>query len=193
MKKIPLDITALSSSVSQSHNYAVLLTERNGNRRLPIVIGGFEANSIAMVWERMKMSRPLTHDLLRNILDAYHINLREVVISNLIDGIFHARLICEQGGITTEIDSRTSDALALAVRYQCPIYTYEFILEAAGVVFDGQGHAQVAVSQPSKPKEGLTGLSIEELQRNLESAIEKEEYERAAKIRDEINKRNQKL
>lgn len=193
MKKVPLEILGLSPSVSQSQNYAILLAEHNGNRRLPIIIGGFEANAIAVAWERIKVTRPLTHDLLRNMFDVFHINLREVVISNLIDGIFHARLICEQGGITTEIDSRTSDALALAVRCKCPIYTYEFILEAAGVTIDNQSGQAVVVAQTPKPKDGLSGLSVEELHRNLESAIEKEEYERAAKIRDEINKRNQKM
>jgi hypothetical protein len=193
MKKVRLEIIGLSPSVSQSQNYAILLAEHNGNRRLPIIIGGFEANAIAVAWERLKATRPLTHDLFQNVFEVFHINLREVVISNLIDGIFHARLICEQGGITAEIDSRTSDALALAVRCKCPIYTYEFILEAAGVIIDNQSGQAVVVSQTAKSKDGLSGLSLDELQRNLENAIEKEEYERAAKIRDEINKRNQKL
>lgn len=193
MKKIPLDIIALSPSVSQSHNYAVLLSEHNGNRRLPIIIGGFEANAIAIAWERMKSTRPLTHDLIKNMLEVFDIGLREVVISNLIDGVFHARLICEQNNKTVEIDSRTSDALALAVRFKCPIYTYEFILDGAGIVTDSLSSQQVPVAPSPKPKDSLSNLSIDELQRNLELAIEKEEYERAAKIRDEINKRNQKL
>lgn len=138
MTKIELDIVAISHSVSQSHNYAVVLSEINGNRRLPIVIGGFEAQAIAVAMERMAPNRPLTHDLFKNTLETFDVGLQEVIISNLLDGIFYARLICERNGEIFEIDSRTSDAIALAVRFNCPIYTYEFIMESAGVVLDGE-------------------------------------------------------
>ncbi len=136
MKKIELDIVALSHSVTQSHNYAVVLGEQGGSRRLPIVIGGFEAQAIAVAMERMTPNRPLTHDLFKNTLDTFNVDLKEVVINNLLDGIFYARLICLKEGEMIEIDSRTSDALAMAVRFNCPIFTYEFILDAAGVVLE---------------------------------------------------------
>ena len=134
MRKIELDIVALSHSVTQSNNYAVVLGEREGARRLPIVIGAFEAQAIAVAIENMTPNRPLTHDLFKNTLDTFNIQLKEVVINNLLEGIFYARLICLKDGEIIEIDSRTSDALALSVRFKCPIYTYEFILDAAGVV-----------------------------------------------------------
>ena len=133
MRKIELDIVALSHSVTQSHNYAVVLGEQGGSRRLPIVIGSFEAQAIAVAMERMTPNRPLTHDLFKNTLETFNIELKEVIINNLLDGIFYARLICIKDSEIIEIDSRTSDALAMAVRFNCPIYTYEFILDAAGV------------------------------------------------------------
>jgi len=136
MKKIELDIVALSHSVTHSHNYAVVLGEQGGVRRLPIVIGGFEAQAIAVAMERMTPSRPLTHDLFKNTMDTLNVELQEVIINNLLDGIFYARLICLKDGQQIEVDSRTSDALAMAVRFQCPIYTYEFILDAAGVILE---------------------------------------------------------
>ena len=133
MKRIELEIIALSHTVSQSHNYAVILQERHGSRRLLIVIGGFEAQAIAVAMERMSPNRPLTHDLFKSTLDTFEIDLKEIVISNLLDGIFFAKLVCTRNGEAYDIDSRTSDALAMAVRSACPIYTYEFILEAAGI------------------------------------------------------------
>ena len=136
MKKIQLDIVALSHSVTQSHNYAVVLGEQDGSRRLPIVIGGFEAQAIAVAMERMTPNRPLTHDLFKNVLLTFDIDLQEIIINNLQDGIFYAKLICLRNGELIEIDSRTSDALAMAVRFECPIYTYEFILDRAGVVLE---------------------------------------------------------
>ena len=136
MKKIELDIVALSHSVTQSHNYAVVLGEQDGSRRLPIVIGGFEAQAIAVAMERMTPNRPLTHDLFKNTLETFDVELKEVIINNLLDGIFYARLICVKEGELVEIDSRTSDALAMAVRFNCPIFTYEFILDAAGVILE---------------------------------------------------------
>ena len=131
MKKIDLEIVALSHSVTQSHNYAVVLGEVTGNRRLPIVIGGFEAQAIAVAMERMIPNRPLTHDLFKNTLDTFDVELREVVINNLLDGIFYAQLVCTRDGEEYVIDSRTSDAIAMAVRFKSPIYTFDFIMEQA--------------------------------------------------------------
>ncbi|MFZ2899752.1 MAG: bifunctional nuclease domain-containing protein [Saprospiraceae bacterium] len=191
MKKIELDIVALSHSVTQSHNYAVVLGEHNGARRLPIVIGGFEAQAIAVAMERMTPNRPLTHDLFKNALDIFQIGLKEVVINNLLDGIFYARLICERDGEIIEIDSRTSDALAMAVRFNCPIFTYEFILETAGVVLEEpeEGVPAPRKAPARKSQSPLTSYSTEELSKMLEEVLGKEDYEQAAKIRDEINRR----
>jgi bifunctional DNase/RNase len=192
MKKIELDIVALSHSVTQSHNYAVVLGEHNGARRLPIVIGGFEAQAIAVAMERMTPNRPLTHDLFKNALEIFNVDLKEVVINNLLDGIFYARLICERDGETIEIDSRTSDALAMAVRFNCPIFTYEFILEAAGVVLEEPEEGAPAPRKTAARRgkaASLNSYSIEDLHKMLEEVLGKEDYEQAAKIRDEINRR----
>jgi uncharacterized protein len=207
MRKIPLDIVGLQPSMTQTHNYAVVLGERGGNRRLPIIIGAFEAQAIAVAVERMLPNRPLTHDLFKNTLDTFNIELKEVVISNLLDGVFYARLVCTKGGDSYEIDSRTSDALAMAVRFNCPIYTYEFILEAAGVVLEEpEESAPSGSSKPSKasrtpasaPAGGgrasdsrgqLAHLSLDELNRMLSEVLANEDYEQAALVRDEINKR----
>ncbi|RMF30135.1 MAG: hypothetical protein D6765_03535, partial [Bacteroidetes bacterium] len=189
MKKIELDIVALSHSVTQSHNYAVVLGEQNGSRRLPIVIGGFEAQAIAVAMERMTPNRPLTHDLFKNTLETFNVELKEVIINNLADGIFYAQLVCEKDGQTVLIDSRTSDALAMAVRFNCPIYTYEFILDAAGVVLEDPEEPRPAARQRKRRRPrgaALSSYSIEELNRLLEEVLEKEDYEQAAKIRDEI-------
>jgi bifunctional DNase/RNase len=191
MKKIELDIVALSHSVTQSHNYAVVLGEQKGSRRLPIVIGGFEAQAIAVAMERMTPNRPLTHDLFKNALETFKIDLKEVVINNLLDGIFYARLICLKDGELVEIDSRTSDALAMAVRFNCPIYTYEFILDAAGVVLEESGEAKPEPKKAVRQAQGasLTSLSISELSQMLTEVLDNEDYEQAAKIRDEIQRR----
>lgn len=197
MKRIELDIVALSHSVTQSHNYAVVLGERRGQRRLPIVIGSFEAQAIAVAMERMVPNRPLTHDLFKNTLDTFNIELREVVINNLLDGIFYARLVCVKSGEVFEIDSRTSDAIAMAVRFDCPIYTYDFILEAAGVVLEdqeddeNQGRTQQSPSPVLDPN-ALKTYTLEALQTRLQEVLEAEDYEVAAKIRDEIKRREQK-
>ena len=193
MKKIELHIVALSHSVTQSHNYAVVLGEKEGSRRLPIVIGGFEAQAIAVAMEKMSPNRPLTHDLLKSTLDSFNINLKEIIINNLLDGIFYARLVCEKDDIEVEIDSRTSDALALAVRYDCPIYTFEFILDAAGVILEEpeETTAKPKKREPKKNLNDFTSFTQEELQSMLEEALSGEDYERAAKIRDEINVRKQ--
>ena len=198
MKKIPLDIVALSHSVTQSHNYAVVLGEQDGVRRLPIVIGGFEAQAIAVAMERMTPNRPLTHDLFKDTLETFDVQLKEVVINNLLDGIFYARLICIKDGEEIEIDSRTSDALAMAVRFECPVYTYEFILDAAGVILEDNEEGADSITKPVKKQNkpevkgvvGLAGHTMEELENLLGEVLSNEDYERAAEIRDEIKKRN---
>jgi bifunctional DNase/RNase len=191
MKKIKLSIMALSHSVTQSHNYAVILGEENGKRRLPIIIGGFEAQAIAVALENMNPNRPLTHDLFKNTLDAFNIELKEVIINNLLDGIFFAQLICEQHGNVIQIDARTSDAIAMAVRYECPIYTYEFIMDSAGVILDEEDEEKPA-SKPKKSKaETIEDMSLSSLEKLLEAALAREDYEKAAQIRDVIN--NKKL
>lgn len=194
MKKIELDIVALSHSVSHSQNYAIILGEKGGVRRLPIVIGGFEAQAIAVALERMVPNRPLTHDLFKNTLDTFQIELKEILISDLVDGIFYATLMCEQNGIVQEIDSRTSDALALAVRYECPIFTYEHIMDSAGVILEeGEEEAgkEPKATEPkgNVPGGSLSSYSLDALQKMLEDVLNEEDYEKAAKIRDEINRR----
>lgn len=200
MNKIELEIVALSHSITQSHSYAVVLGEVNGLRRLPIVIGGFEAQAIAVALENIAPTRPLTHDLLKNTLDIFNIKLTEIIINNLQDGVFYAQLVCEKDGQTFEIDSRTSDALGLAVRFNCPIYTYEFILDSAGIILEEselekekEARETMGASPAEKPKkqEPIQNQSVDELKKQLQDALDKEDYERAAKIRDEINKRNE--
>jgi len=192
MRKIELEIVALSHSVTQSHNYAVVLGEQEGVRRLPIVIGSFEAQAIAVAMERMTPNRPLTHDLFKNTLETFNIRLKEVVINNLLDGIFYARLICVKGGETFEIDSRTSDALALAVRFSCPIYTYDFILDAAGIVleeeFDEDDDDEMASEKAGQPA-SLSSFSTDKLNKMLDEVLSEEDYEKAAQIRDELKRR----
>jgi bifunctional DNase/RNase len=203
MKKIELEIVALSHSITQTHSYAVVLGEVNGLRRLPIVIGGFEAQAIAVALERMQPSRPLTHDLFANFMSTFGIDLLEVVIYKLEEGIFFAKLNC-QGleGDAVEIDSRTSDALALAVRANCRIYTYENILESAGLYLDQPesgaattGEAGEATTTPARKvtsDKELKNLSLEELNALLQQVLEQEDYVRAISIRDEINTRKGK-
>lgn len=197
MKRIELDIVALSHSMTQSHNYAVVLGERRGQRRLPIVIGSFEAQAIAVAMERMVPNRPLTHDLFKSTLDTFGVQLKEVVINNLLDGIFYARLVCMKNGELFEIDSRTSDAIAMAVRFECPIFTYDFILEAAGVVLEeqdeaGAGPVGTARMPAHLDSDALETYPIETLKRRLQEVLEGEDYEMAAKIRDELKRREAK-
>ena len=185
MKKVRLDIMALSHSVTQSHNYAVVLGEENGKRRLPIVIGGFEAQAIAVALENMTPNRPLTHDLFKNTLDSFAIELKEVVINNLLDGIFYAQLVCIQDGNVMQIDARTSDAIAMAVRFACPIYTFEFIMESAGVILDEEEKAR---KTPVRPKTtSIEDMNVQSLEKLLDEALQKEDYEKAAQIRDIIS------
>jgi len=192
MKKLELDIVALSHSVTQSHNYAVVLGEVNGSRRLPIVIGGFEAQAIAVAMEQMAPNRPLTHDLFKNTLEIFSVDLKEVVINNLLDGVFYAKLVCSKEGEEYEIDSRTSDAIAMAVRFDCPIYTFDFIMEAAGVELEesAKGDEPILKKKSTAVKKGQYGqMSASALKKLLKDVIAEEDYEKAAKIRDELNKR----
>lgn len=194
MRRIELEIVALSHSMTQSHNYAVVLGERRGKRRLPIVIGSFEAQAIAVALERMVPNRPLTHDLFKNAFDTFDIQLKEVIISNLLDGIFYARLVCMKNGDLFEIDSRTSDAIAMAVRFECPIFTYDFILEAAGVILEEQeGGGFTAVPATSHLDDNAIEIwPIDALRGRLQEALDNEEYEMAAKVRDEMKRREAK-
>lgn len=193
MEKIRLDIIGMSYSQSQSGAYALILGERDGKRRLPIIIGGFEAQAIAIELEKIKTPRPLTHDLFRTFAEVYHIQMIEVVINKFSEGVFYAMLVCTDGKNKQEVDSRTSDAIALALRFNCPIYTYESIMVAAGILIDEESEASAAAdSKPESSASGLSDfstLSVTELKELLQTSIEKEEYEKASKIRDEINKR----
>ena len=194
MRRIELEIVALSHSMTQSHNYAVVLGERRGKRRLPIVIGSFEAQAIAVALERMVPNRPLTHDLFKNAFDTFDIQLKEVIISNLLDGIFYARLVCMKNGELFEIDSRTSDAIAMAVRFECPIFTYDFILEAAGVILEeqeGGGFSAVPANSPLDDN-AIEVWPLDALRGRLQEALDNEEYELAAKVRDELKRREAK-
>jgi bifunctional DNase/RNase len=172
-----------------------------GLRRIPIVIGSFEAQAIAVAMEKMTPNRPLTHDLFKQTLEAFKVELKEVIINNLLDGIFYARLICEREGEVIELDSRTSDAIALAVRYQCPIYTYEFILDTAGVELDEsiqndleeENEDEIDVKPGKDKQSSLSTYSLESLQNMLLQVLEEENYEKAASIRDEIDKRKRDL
>lgn len=197
MKKIELEIVALSHSITQTHSYAVVLGEVNGLRRLPIVIGGFEAQAIAVALEKMQPSRPLTHDLMKSFMNAFAVDLHEIIICDLQEGIFYSKLVCSSEKDTVEIDSRTSDALALAVRFGCPIYTYENILESAGILMEDTGGTGKKKKTPvvtreeseSTGKEDLKTMSLEDLNTLLNDVLESEDYVRAIAIRDEINNR----
>ena len=196
MKKIELEIVALSHSITQTHSYAVVLGEVNGLRRLPIVIGGFEAQAIAVALERMQPSRPLTHDLMKNFMMAFNVELHEVIINDLQEGIFYSKLVCSSESDTVEIDSRTSYALALAVRFGCPIYTFEHILESAGILMEDTSKGGAKKSDTPTTTTTTTGghddlknLTLEELTQLLGEVLEQEDYIRAIAIRDEINSR----
>ena len=192
--KIELQIADIAPSGSTSGAYAMILAEVDGNRRLPIVIGGVEAQAIAIELEKMTPSRPLTHDLFRSLAHGFDIDIEEVLIYNLVEGIFFAKLIARMGGRTAEIDARTSDAVAIAVRFNCPVFCEEFILEQAGVNAEEAAQGDDIADIDEQVEEMLkeeepTSLSIDELQKQLNIALEQEEYEKASRIRDEINKR----
>ena len=193
MKKIELEIVALSHSITQTHSYAVVLGEVNGLRRLPIVIGGFEAQAIAVALERMSPSRPLTHDLMKNFMMAFNVELHEVVINDLQEGIFYSKLVCSSQNDTVEIDSRTSDALALAVRFGCSIFTYDNILDSAGILMENDDKkkksSSTSLTTETGGRDDLQKLSTEELNTLLNEVLEQEDYIRAIAIRDEIKSR----
>lgn len=203
MKKHKLEIIGLSYSQTQSGAYALVLGETNGKRRLPIIIGSFEAQAIAIELEKMKPSRPLTHDLFKTFADAFNILIKEVIIYNLVEGIFFAKLVCDNKGKEVEIDARTSDAIALAIRFNCPIYTFEFILSAAGIILEeseksqdiGIEEKEIVEDRPVETpadKKDLSKNSLRELSKLLKAAIKREAYEKASEIRDEINSRQKK-
>lgn len=195
MQKIKLIISGLSYSQTQSGAYALMLTEVGGKRKLPIVIGGFEAQAIAVELEKMKPNRPLTHDLFKSFAVAYEVEVREIVIYNFDEGIFYAKIICVKDGVTTEIDSRTSDAIAIGVRFDCPIYTFDKILQDAGTLIDDEFDQEDLTDQEDEedefgtPEESLSEATKEELETLLNEALENEDYESASKIRDELQKR----
>ncbi len=194
MKKVKLEIVGLSYSQTQTGAYALVLGEAKGKRRLPIIIGGFEAQAIAIELEKMTPSRPLTHDLFKSFAEGFNIEVNEVIIYNLVEGIFFAKIVCNGDGKDVEIDARTSDAIALAVRFNCPINTYEFILSQAGILLDDETIA------PANEGDELDELieadandyvrkSTEELKQLLDAALNDEDYEKASHIRDELNNR----
>jgi bifunctional DNase/RNase len=196
MRKIEFEIVALSHSVTQTMSYAVVLAEVNGTQRLPIVIGAFEAQAIAVVLENMQIVRPLTHDLMKNFMRACHVDLQEVIISDLQEGIFYSKLICHSENDIIEIDSRTSDALALAVRFGCPIYIYEDVLRKAEKKIEdpptrsGRPEPEEPVKQGAgSSNTALSAMTLDELHQLLNEVLEQEDYIRAITIRDEINKR----
>lgn len=202
MKRSQLTVFDIRPSGATTGAYNLVLEEMDGKRKLPIVIGMHEAQSIAIRMEGMKPSRPLTHDLFNSLALAFDIELKEVVIFDLVEGIYYARLVCDCNGEERMIDARTSDAVALAVRFGCGIFCEEKVLKLAGI--DPEGESEVkpmpaenpddpfGLEQPIEPEEGnFSSLSLDELQEELDLAIQKEDYERAGKLRDEIERRNQ--
>lgn len=196
MEKIELKVVGLSYSQTQTGAYALILKEKNGTRRLPIIIGGAEAQAIAIPLEKMTPSRPLTHDLFKSFLDNFHVELQEIVIYNLVEGIFFAKILCSNGTTSLEIDARSSDAVAIALRCEKPIYTHDFILSSAGIIIDEEEEeSDEATSKDESFELENIGVdsseadAIAELEKQLEIALEKENYEKASKLRDELNKR----
>lgn len=191
MEKIKLEIVGMSYSQSQSGAYALILGEAEGKRRLPIIIGGFEAQAIAVELEHMKPSRPLTHDLFKSFADHYNIYLKEVIIDQFRHGVFHAKLVCVQNNAESLIDSRTSDAVALAIRFKCPIYTNEKILAEAGILVEGkQAEDEELAIKEVEDDPVYAEHTLEELKEMLDKAVNDEDYEKASLIRDEIRKRS---
>jgi len=202
LKKIKLEILGLSSSQSQTGSFALVLGETEGNRRLPIIIGMFEAQAIAIEIEKIIPNRPMTHDLFKSFANSFHFHVEEIVISDLKEGVFFAKIVCSDGLKKTEIDARPSDAIAIGLRFDSSIYTYESILAEAGIVLTDQeeeekvepkAETKARVKKESSKKAGAEdykNYSVEKLNDLLKDAIDKEDYERAAKIRDELSKRN---
>ncbi|MCR5889588.1 bifunctional nuclease family protein [Hymenobacter sp. J193] len=207
MKKIQLEILGLSSSQSQSGSFALILGEKTGNRRLPIIIGMFEAQSIAIQIEKISPNRPLTHDLFKSFAEQVHVAILEVMISDLKEGVFYSKIVCSDGATTFELDARPSDAIAIGLRFGVPIYTVESVLSEAGIILsdldenteetddedddeDDDDTGTADRPAPTTPKEPSGQVSLDELTKMLAQALEREDYEKAAKIRDELNKRN---
>jgi len=193
MGKVKLNILGLSNSQNQTGAYALLLSEVNGDRRLPIVIGAFEAQSIALQLENLIPPRPLTHDLFLNFSNSFKITIKEVNIYKLKEGVFFAELVCVQDGKENKIDSRTSDAIALALRFKCPIYTTEEILNKAGIIMDLDTYDEKKESEKQVPKKKQwSQYTLKVLNEKLNEAIDKEDYEKASEISEEIKKRKKK-
>ncbi|MDX9928380.1 MAG: bifunctional nuclease family protein [Bacteroidales bacterium] len=196
MKRVKLKVLGISYSQTQSGAYALVLVEEKGERRIPIIIGGFEAQSIVIKLENLNPPRPLTHDLIKNFADSFGITLFEVLIDRLEDGVFYSKLICSDGEREISIDSRTSDAVALALRFSCPIFTTEDIIERAGIVIN-QGEEQ---RQPESDEETIVAdsaddygaLSEEDLEKMMDEAVADEDYERAATLKKELDRRQKK-
>jgi bifunctional DNase/RNase len=198
MKKVRLEIVGMSYSQSSSGAYALILGIPGENRRLPIIIGGFEAQAIAIELEKMKPTRPLTHDLFKSFADHFNIKIVEIVINKFEEGIFFSKLVCESDGIITEIDSRTSDAVALAIRFDCPIYAYESILKEAAIDMGEESvpdeKEEPESEQPVAEHHGkYEDYLLEELEEMLKKAVAEEKYEEASRLRDEINKSKENL
>jgi uncharacterized protein len=195
VSKIKLKILGLSSSQSQTGSFALVLGESKGNRRLPIIIGMFEAQAIAIEIEKIVPNRPMTHDLFKSFANAFNFQVTEIVISDLKEGVFFAKIVCYDGSQEIEVDARPSDAIAIGLRFNVPIYTYEFIMSEAGIVLseteDDDGSILQDVEETSASgKDRLKDYAFETLQEMLNEALERENYEEAARIRDEMNKRN---
>jgi uncharacterized protein len=202
VKKIKLEILGLSSSQSQTGSFALVLGEVGGNRRLPIIIGMFEAQAIAIEIEKIIPNRPMTHDLFKSFASSFHFHVEEIIISDLKEGVFFAKIICSDGLKKMEVDARPSDAIAIGLRFDAIIYTYETILAEAGIVLTDQEEEEekVETKQEPKPKtkkepgkkgsEDYKNYSVDKLKELLKEALDKEDYEKAAKIRDELGKRN---
>lgn len=193
VEKIKLKILGLSASQSQSGSFALVLGESKGNRRLPIIIGMFEAQAIAIEIEKITPNRPMTHDLFKSFASTFHYNVTEIIISDLKEGVFYAKIVCSDEQHTFEIDARPSDAIAIGLRFNVPIYTNESIMSEAGIVLsDIEEGEETAVEEETElsPREQLKNVAFDKLQVLLDEALEKEDYEKAAQIRDEMNKRN---
>ena len=200
MKKIKLEILGLSSSQSQTGSFALVLGETEGNRRLPIIIGMFEAQAIAIEIEKIIPNRPMTHDLFKSFASSFNFHVEEIIISDLKEGVFFAKIVCTDGLKKHEIDARPSDAIAIGLRFDSPIFTYENILAEAGIVLtdeedeeekvESKPESKVKVKKEKRMEDDYKNYSVDKLNELLKDAIEKENYERAAKIRDELSKRN---
>jgi len=192
MKKLKLEIIGMSYSQSQSGAYALILGVTGEKKRLPIIIGGFEAQAIAIELEKMKPARPLTHDLFKRFADEMGITITEVIINKFEDGIFFSLLVCQNEGETIFIDSRTSDAVALALRFGCPIYANKKVVDEAGIdMDDDEVENEISKNDDLEDSTPYGGLSIKELEEKLKKAIEEEKYEEASKIRDEIKRKKE--